>query len=380
MGMPAMDHSIPPELSGEMVRLHGAGFTLIPLGGDGKSPLCAFAERKPTLSQTLGLMRARQSLAYGVRLDGVMVVDADEMNGEIDDEIDARFGPASVKTATPRGRHHFYCDPGSAPNLRGEGLLIDIKRGANSYVVGPGSVRPDGGEYVGIHGRLGVSVLTPPKAQPKGKAQVQRGERHGYLVKRARAYVELVDSCAELTANLMHDRDAHCETGGDPMSDTEVVNIAEWAWGKRLEPGGLYEGRSSKFKVSRDAMDHLLPRQGGAEAFALYTVLQSAHGHAPGKTFNLNFEGMKNAGLIGFGRPRYENARQQLLESGLLRKAGGYKPGERAQRYQLGLLTPPSDEAESLPCPPIPPGGRANSYLSSQVSASLHADQESGAE
>ena len=378
MGMLATLHSIPPELSGEMFRLHGAGFTLIPLGGDGKSPLCAFTERKPTLTQTLGLMRARQSLAYGVLLDGVMVVDADEMNGEIEDEIDARFGPASVKTATPRGRHHFYRDPGSAPNLRAEGLLIDIKRGPHSYVVGPGSVRPDGGEYTGIHGRLGVSVLTPPKVRPKGKAQVQRGERHGYLVKRARAYVELVDSCAELTANLMHDRDANCERGGEPMSDTEVVNIAEWAWAKRLEPGGLYEGRNSRFKVSRDAMDHLLPQSGGAEAFALHSVLVANHGHIPGKRFALDFAGMKNAGLIGFGRPRFRAARDQLLDCGLIRKVGGFVPGRQSQHFQLGMLQTSANQG--FPYPPHPPGERASSYIGEQDSAPLPADPESGAE
>jgi len=33
------------------------------------------------------------------------------------------------------------------PNLGGEGLPVDIKTGARRYVVGPLSVRPDGGFY-----------------------------------------------------------------------------------------------------------------------------------------------------------------------------------------------------------------------------------------
>lgn len=364
-----IEHGIPPEISGEMARLSATGFTLIPLGGDGKTPLCEFAERKPTLSKTLGLMRTKQSLAYGVRLDGLMVVDADEMNQGIEDIIDARFGPASVKTATPRGRHHFYRDPGVAPNLRGEGLLIDIKRGEYSYVVGPGSVRPDGGEYVGIHGRLGESVLTAPKAQPENPPLVSEGNRHGFLVKRARAYVELVDSLSELVENLLHDREAHCEAGGDPMSDIEVTRIAEWAWKKRLEPGGLYEGRNSKFKVERAAMDHLLKRPGGAEAFALHSVLIASHGHVPGKKFAIDFEGMKDAGLIGFGRPRFRSAREQLLDCGLIRKAGGYSPGQFSQHYQLGLLN--LDEGDGSPFPPKPQEERAMNYICLQVSACL---------
>lgn len=374
----AIHHGIPPEISGEMWRLHRTGFTLIPLGGDGKRPLCDFADRKPSLSHAMGLMKARQSLAYGTRLDGLMVVDADEMNGEIEDEIDARFGPASVKTATPRGRHHFYRDPGRAPNLRGEGLPIDIKRGPHAYVVGPGSVRPDGGEYIGIHGRLGETSLTEASLAPvKAAKSVRQGSRHGFLVKRARVYVELVDSCAELASNLMHDRDAHCEAGGDPMPDAEVVNIAEWAWGKRLEPGGLYEGRNSKFKVERAAMDHLLPQPGGAEAFALYSVLKSAHGHIPGKRFALDFDGMKGAGLIGFGRPRFRAARDQLLDCGLIRKSGGYVPGRHSQHFQLGRLS--LNDAPNPPVPLKPLGEGAKSYIGLQLPAHLPSDGESGA-
>jgi len=42
------------------------------------------------------------------------------------------------------------------PNLRAEGLPVDIKAGARAYVVGPGSIRTDGGCYRPAKGRLWV--------------------------------------------------------------------------------------------------------------------------------------------------------------------------------------------------------------------------------
>ena len=66
--------------------------------------------------------------------------------------LEARFGSSPVHIKTPRGRHLYYRATGAVPNLRGEGLPVDIKTGACSYVMGPLSVRPDGGFYDPVKG------------------------------------------------------------------------------------------------------------------------------------------------------------------------------------------------------------------------------------
>jgi len=172
--------------------------------------------------------------------------------------------------------------------------------------------------------------------------------------RRARAYAETVTSREELAANLLHDRDERCHTEGDPMPDAEVLNLADWAWSLRRTPGALYEGRRSGFRMEREVIDALVPQPNGDAAFALYSVLLSEHGHSPGKRFALSFDGMSNAGLIGFGRDRFRTAIRLMLSLGLLRKAGSYVPGKQAQQYQLGRLLNPGDGLTG----PSVPGGR----------------------
>ncbi len=145
-------------LTDEIVRLHRARFSLLPLGrADGKVPICRYrADERLRLGRILAPMRDAGSSTYGVRLAGLVVIDCDEDNPELVQQIEARFGPSPVHVQTPRGRHLYYgAGAGKPPNLRGEGLPVDIKSGATSYVVGPHSIRPDGGVYSPIIGALG---------------------------------------------------------------------------------------------------------------------------------------------------------------------------------------------------------------------------------
>lgn len=340
-----------------MRQLRSAGFSLLPLGGgkDGKSPLCGFSERDVPLEQCLGIMRAKGSSAYGIRLQDTVVVDADEFGPDLEEYVESRFGPARVQVATPRGRHFFYRHSvGAFPNLRAEGLPFDVKSGANAYVAGPGSIRPDGGEYIEVSGVLGDTALTDFRdSQAVVRAYAApftlEGSRNQFLCKKAREYAPFVNSQDELCSNLLHDRDTLCEKGDHPMSDAEVVKIASWGWGLRSKPGALFKGRQSRFDMERNVMDVLLGIPGGgAEAFALYGVLKGDHGHIPGKRFGLDFDGMKKSGRIAFGRDRFRSALQILVANGLLRKSGGYIPGRQSQQYQLGRLDAEPREAQSL--------------------------------
>ena len=71
--------TLPDAIRNEVARLKGAGFPLLPLGGaDGKAPLSrAWAGPGLTLARILAPMHRTGSTAYGVRLDGLAVVDCD---------------------------------------------------------------------------------------------------------------------------------------------------------------------------------------------------------------------------------------------------------------------------------------------------------------
>jgi hypothetical protein len=279
-------------------------------------------------------MHRAGSQAYGVRLDGLAVIDCDSEDAELVVQMEARFGLSPVHVKTPRGRHLYYRAGGAMPNLRSEGLPVDIKTGPRSYVVGPLSLRRDGGFYVPIKGQLGQDALpvirTAPQSNP---APILTGHRHIELVKEAMRMVELVDSQDELQANLACIRDDWC---ADPatMPDSELQGVAAWAWKCRLE-NRIYRGRDSAFPVQRMALDALRGQANGADAIALLVTLQDHHGHSPGKRFPLDFTAMRAAGLLNLSLPRLRAARRTLEGAGLLRLASNHRAGSKCQTYTL---------------------------------------------
>lgn len=357
-------YTLPDEVRAEMARLHGAGLALVPLGGgaDGKAPLRAWAGEAMTLGQILGPMYRRGLGIYGVRLDGLAVIDCDSDDPELVAAMEARFGPSPVHVKTPRGRHLYYRAGGAVPNLRGEGLPVDIKTGGRSYVVGPLSLRPDGGRYSPAKGTLGVvdslPVLRPSAAPLAQPAPMQEGARHSALVREAIAMVEQVTGPEELTARLAALRDDLCENPAT-MPDTELSGIAGWAWG-RLLAGEIFHGRDSAFRVHRLALDALKGKPGGSDAIALFVLLTDRHGHAPGKRFALDHAAMKAAGLTDLSLRAFRAARQLLEAEGLLRLAGQYRPGSHPKTFTLCRLRPGVAEAENvLQMPQAKSSGRA---------------------
>lgn len=321
----------------EMARLKGAGHQLLPLGGgvDGKAPLLrAWAGFSLTLGMILAPMYRASSTAYGVRLDGLAVIDCDDDDSALVAQMEARFGQSSVHVKTPRGRHLYYRAGGMMPNLRSEGLPVDIKTGPRSYVVGPLSLRPDGGFYEPVKGLLGKDALKPLRV-PTGPVSdpILTGHRHVELVKEAMRMVEFVNDADELQANLAGIRDDWCV---DPttMPDSELAGIAGWAWKCRLE-NRIYRGRDSAFPMQRRALDALRSQANGADAIALLVLLEDQHGHHPGKRFPLDFDAMRAAGLLNLSKPRLRAARRTLEGAGLLRLVGRHRAGSVRQTFAL---------------------------------------------
>lgn len=329
--------NLPDDFRSELARLSRAGIPLLPLGGgtDGKAPLLReWAGPKLMLRRVLAPLHRTGSPVYGVRLDGLAVIDCDDDSPKLIKAMEARFGASPVHVKTPRGRHMYYLAGGVMPNLRSEGLPVDFKTGPRSYVVGPLSLRPDGGFYDPVKGLLGKDDLKPLRAGTSPVTDpILTGHRHVELVKEAMKMVELVNDADELQANLAGIRDDWCV---DPttMPDSELAGIAGWAWKRRLE-NCIYRGRDSAFPIQRRALDALRSQANGADAIVLLVLLQDQHGHKPGKRFPLDFDAMRKAGLLNLSKPRLRAARRALEGAGLLRLVGRHRAGSKPQTFAL---------------------------------------------
>jgi hypothetical protein len=345
------------EIRNEIARLKGAGFHPMPLGGgdDGKAPLIrCWSDPKLTLSQILAPMHRTGSAAYGIRLEGLAVVDVDVDDPGLVAALEARFGPSPIHVKTPRGRHLYYSAAGSLPNLRGEGLPVDIKTGGRSYVVGPLSQRPDGGFYAPAQGLLGVDSLPALRASQAplvGAALIQEGARHSALVREAIAMVEQVASPDELTSRLTALRDGLCDNPANVL-DSELRGIAGWAW-QQLLKGEIFCGRDSGFRINRLALDALRGKQGGSDAIALFVLLTDQYGHTPGKRFSLDHEAMRAAGLTDLSTRAFRSARRMLEGAGLLEMVSKHRAGSHGQSFTLKRLRPGAYDAENILTLPV---------------------------
>ena len=304
------------------------------------------------LARILAPLYRSGSQVYGIRLDALAVVDCDEDRPELVTAMEARFGPSPVHVTTPRGRHLYYrayCGE-KPPNLRGEGLPVDIKTGARAYVVGPWSMRADGGTYRPAKGLLGKDALPPlhPAQRPRHEAReaIPVGHRHNMLVKEAVAMVEYVDSAEELAGNLEAVRDDLCHDT-ETMPDSEVNAIAAWAWQRRLD-NRIFRGRDSAVSLHRLALDALRRWDNETDAIALYVLLSDMHGHSPGKRFALDFKAMREAGLTRLSIPRLRAARRTLEAVGLVKLVGKHRAGSKHQTFTLARLRNQANECSGI--------------------------------
>ncbi len=154
-------------------------------------------------------MRRAGSLTYGVRLDGLMVVDLDTDNDATRAYFANRFEPSPIIVATGRGSHHYYRYRGPAVSaVREPEIAIDFKSGKSAFVVGPGSLRPDGKSYQVLSDDFAVPApwfvdrgpIIRPAKNPALAIPV--GSRHPELLKKAVEYCHCVDTFDELLADL----------------------------------------------------------------------------------------------------------------------------------------------------------------------------------
>ncbi len=346
---------LPEPLRAEMARLVKCGMPILPLGGgDGKSPaLSNWSGPRPPLGQCLAIMSRAQSLAYGIRLDGLLVLDLDTDDPALVAQIEARFGPSPVHVRTPRGMHLYYAARAFVPALKAEGLPVDVKTGPHAYVVAPLSQRPDGGCYAYAKGALGVDRL-PPLRAPKGplvasvgvRVAVAVGERHNQLVKEARAMVEIVNDLPELVGNLLAYRDDALPEP-ETISESEVRGIANYFWKLRLE-GRLSKGRDSEFGVHRLSIDALADAPNRSDAIAMFVTLVDLHGHTPGKRFPLVWKAMRESRRTDLPRSRFDAARRALLDRGLICLVGKHRAGSRPQTFALQRIRPGMNDAANV--------------------------------
>lgn len=331
-----------------IARLHGAGYKLLPLGDgpDGKKPLVAnwSAARGCSVATCLGLMGKAGSQMYGIRLDGLVVVDCDTHNAATRDYVEQHFGLSPVMTRTSRGVHYwfragFYVPP----NVRLPDISIDFKTGAGSFVVGPDSVRPDNGQSyeaagapLGFAARLPIFQATPPQWQP-GSKRAEVGKRDRHLFRRGIELALVADSEAEVFEELCLLRDLECDNP-ESVSNAEVRGKARWAWRNR-DRLYVWGGRNSTFATNRTATAALAAHNKGDDAALLYMVLNQNHGHRPGKLFTVVAQGLIDKGHLPFqSKTRIYCDIRTLIEVGLLQVV---RHGRRSQKepnvYRLCL-------------------------------------------
>ena len=216
-----------------MRQIYRSGSVLIPLGGqNGKKPLIAgWNGRRLPLDTCLRRMAGMNSTTYGIRLDGLLVVDCDTDNDVTRALFAERFPPTPFVVQTGRGTHHYYRHDGLVPAaIRGRDIAIDFKAGSSAFVVGPGSIRPDGKTYRILGGHIGVEL---PRFEDRersplhlvGKRRIEVGQRNLILWQRAIQYAPLADDYDGLLADLAALRNIEFE---DPASvpNSEIVKVA----------------------------------------------------------------------------------------------------------------------------------------------------------
>ena len=174
--------------------LWNEGASLIPTGKeDGKVRLTKPTIRRLPLSTVLETLQRNGSNAYGICLAKIAVIDIADKSDELAQLMVKRFGVTPFKVSTPKGLHLYYAyHEKPLINLRSEGYEIDVKVGATSYVVGPYSIRPDGGTYDFIGQNFSLNHLpviqgnfTTLSKKIAAKSLVPEGERNLTLTKKA---------------------------------------------------------------------------------------------------------------------------------------------------------------------------------------------------
>ena len=342
-----------PDLRQAIADLYRAGISIIPLGGgnDGKSPLVAFKGRKPLPERvTLDRMRVTKSSMYGIRLSGLVVVDCDSDNIETLEYVESRYGTTSFRIKTPRGWHYYYkAETPIVPyKIREGNVSIDLKSGANQYVVGPFSIRPDGGSYrlfeCGIDNIGKIPEFRDRQSYhvPLVTSKIPVGRRwNDFIWKKAAEFAPCVDTENSLFEELRSAVEYYCEEP-ESVHETEIRKAGKWAWGKRLE-NNLWNNGNNAVITRKSELEALAKVHNGSDGLMLLQYLKCYHSERSraGKPFAISRLAMVKADtIVGWSESRYRRATKALVEAEVLRcvKKGGMNRGVSLYQFSTPLM------------------------------------------
>ena len=114
-----------------------------------------------------------------------------------------------------------------------------------------------------------------------------------------------------------------------PFTKAEINKTVESVWKMETE-GHNWLGQEPRVQFSHAELGVLCPFP---QALSLLSILRMAHG-VRAEPFSVSPKGMQSANMIpGWGRSRYTNARNILLELGYLVQVhhGGSRPGDASK-------------------------------------------------
>jgi P4 family phage/plasmid primase-like protien len=254
----------------QALRLCAKGFAIVPLKAKSKDPLPGYSSSNyvTDVGELRALFQANPNMNYGVvtgAVSKVVVIDVDGKTGIGTFKSLKKDFPGFKPTVTVRtGKgYHYYC--GYDPDIRTSRSKIGPKFDVSSdgaYVVGPGSIHPNGSVYAYFKGReigtyqiveskwLKTIVLQAVRQKPKHVAealgeseptQVAEGGRNATLTSYSGALVRKGVNSDDLLV-LARKRNSEFEP---PLDDAEVVKIVQSvsrysAVDKEADPGEAY--------------------------------------------------------------------------------------------------------------------------------------------
>lgn len=296
---------------------------------------------------------------------GIIVVDPDDADAiGYAEEI---FGETPGKVRTRRGQHRLFdghgMDLGKLTSLRNFGLNIDIKHGKNGagIVAAPPSAHEEDRSFHYEFEGCDETVLghLPPFQLHKLTAllenhkpatqQAERGLRDGSRKQELNDYlVSQVCFCSNFDELLdvarTWNEDVPERNGKPPLEEEKLISRANVVWQQHLE--GRFEpmigkGRVAKMRASEmDTLLALSPKNAG-DAVMLLSKLRIEHSARcrRGKTFPVCVKAMaRDNVLLGWTKERYQNAKELLLEAGLLKCTSEFRDtreGRHAALYRL---------------------------------------------
>lgn len=338
-------------LIAELQHLRSLGLKVVPVKD--KKPLVPFADRQSLPTNIIEkLILDGKANGLGLRLGDLTVIDIDDPDPSWVSKALARFGNTSVRVRTPSGGIHLYYagQLERPPNLKDEGWPVDVKTGENQYVVCANSWRVDGRSYcvegnavkdgplplildndaapAPLHRRLRGAAK--PKSLEATGAIIPVGQRHDYLIGRAKLLARNIKSETALLDALRSVFELECDTSA-PLETEELEEIARWCW-KLQQEGQNYIQGESYVTIPGWVME---PLRGNSAAQHLFIVIQQLHGHQLGKPFCLDHKGMRDAGWTDLGRDRFHSALRALLDAGVIVVSAKYIRAKKKTRYKL---------------------------------------------